>query len=179
MGESGLPSPGGVLDAETVSNFNDTWKQLLVDNNKSVRVFFTPTGSGCPNCFIDARGKSNGIYTSGSNPFPAGQFNKPFPVGTTCPVCQGSHQIFVDDGSRTYTALLVHSPKDIEFQPVNENTNVVRTTTLACSFSDMGRANYAIIEGERMVRVKRPVRRGFDPPQFVHTVWVSQDGGVV
>ncbi len=176
MGESGLPSPGGALDSDTVAQFNSTWRQLMVDNNKSVRVFFEPTGSGCPNCFIDARGKSNGIYTGGSNTFPLGQFNKPFPTGTVCRVCQGSHQIYVDDGSETYTALLVHSPKDIDFTPVNENTNIIKTTTLSCSFHDMGRANYAIIEGSRMVRLKDPVRRGFDPPQFVHTVWVTEDG---
>lgn len=177
MGESGLPSPGGVLDTATVNEFNNTLRQLMVDNNKSIRVFFEPTGSGCPNCFIDANGKSNGIYTGGSNSFPLGQFNKPFPVGTKCPVCKGSHQIFVGDSSETYTALLVHSPKDIDFTPVNENTNIVKTTTVLSSFNDMGRANYAIIEGERMVRLKRPIKRGFSPPQFVHTVWVSQDQG--
>lgn len=175
MGES-LPTAGAFLNADALSQFNGAMDQMIVDNNKPVRVFFDPVGSGCPNCFIDANGRSNGVYTGGMNPFGLGQFNKSFPIGTTCPVCQGSHQIFTEDSSKTYSAMLTHNPEEIKFEPVNENTNIIKSVTVACSFSDMRRANYAMIEGERMVRLTNPVHRGFAPANYVHTVWISQDG---
>lgn len=172
--DENLPLAGLFVDQELKDLFNDSIDQLMVDLNVDVQLYFEPTASGCPNCGIAPDKTSNGKYNS-SNAFLAGQFNRPFPVGGKCPVCQGSHKIFTEQTIK-YHALVGRVGKDLEFRQTGiDPTNVVRTKTKRLSFNDVKRAKKALIEGEIFVRLRDPVRTGLAPAQFVKTYWKKQD----
>jgi hypothetical protein len=169
-----LPTPGKFVGPTLKTLFNESIDQLLADLGREITLFFTPSASGCPNCFSAPDGNSNGVYDS-NNPFGLGQFNKPFPDGTKCPVCQGSHKILTTQ-SANYTALLGRNPEDIDVTQFGlQPTNVMRTKTQVVAFHDIKRAEKALIEGEIYVRLRDPVLAGLAPPQFTKTFWVKQD----
>lgn len=173
-----LPTAGRFVSTELRELFDDSLDQMIADIGREVKLFFPPTASGCPNCFSGPDRRSNGIYDT-ANPFGLGQFNKPFPNGSTCPVCRGSHQILTES-STTYTGLLKWNPEDIDVTPYGHNpANVVRTKTQAFAKEDIKRATKAMIDGEVVVRITDGVPAGLGSvtkaPRYVKAFWVKQD----
>lgn len=174
MADKNLPSAGLFVTDDLKTLFNSSINQLRADLGRTLKVFFEPSASGCPNCFAGPDGSSNGVYDT-ANPFPAGQFNKNFPQGATCPVCQGSHEILTER-SETYTVLRKWAPEDFDATQYGTlPTNVVRTKTDISARNDFKRAVKAELEGETLVRITDPVPAGLAPPQFVVVFWKKQD----
>ena len=175
MGVENLPAAGGLLTSDLKQLHEDTIKQLMADGGTKIKLFFDPTSTECPNCFIAPDGRSNGVYTGGSNPNPLGQFNKPFPKGSACPVCGGSHKI-LSSSTAEYTALIRWNPQDLGVLPEGfQPANVARTLTLIVAFEDAKRAKKALIEGNVCVRLRDPVPAGFGSNKpFARTFWIKQ-----
>ncbi len=174
MPDKNLPTPGLFVTDGLKDLFNSSINQLRADLGRVLTVFFEPTASGCPNCFAGPDGSSNGVYDV-ANPFPAGQFNKTFPDGATCPVCQGSHKILTQQ-SATYQVLRKWNPENFDATQYGAvPANVVRTKTDIAARTDFKRAVKAELEGETLVRIVDPIPAGLAPPQFVVAFWKKQD----
>ncbi len=170
MGES-LPTRGLFLTEEFEEIYIDTVKQLISDFGRTVKLFFKPGFTECPNCFSGPDSKSNGKYDF-SNPNPLnGALNKPFPNGGICPVCTGSHKIPIER-SVSYTANIYTVSKDSEFLEEGINPQSVRRTKMVISaFEDLKKTEKALIDGELYVRLRDPIKRGFHSLNFVVCFW--------
>lgn len=170
-----LPARGLFVSSELQQEFEQSIDQLIADLGYTITLFFQPATSGCPNCGRGPDGKSDGTYTDADNPFPAGQFNIPFPDGGTCPVCRGSNDILTEQ-SQTYTALLKYDPEDIDFEQTGkEPTQIVRTKTQLVAFNDIKRTVKAKIEGEFYVLFRDPIRTGLQSRSHVRAWWQKQE----
>lgn len=166
-----LPPKGLFVSTELQQEFEQSIDQLIADLGFTIKLIFEPVASGCPNCGRGPDGESDGIYTDLANPFPAGQFNIPFPDGGQCPVCKGSNKILTES-SQTYTALLNYDPDEIDFEPTGRDpTQVVRTKMQLVAFNDVKRAVKAEIEGEFYGLLREPIRTGLQKRSHVRAWW--------
>ena len=177
MSES-LPARGGFITDDDINAFNADIKQVMSDMGKPVRLFFEPIASGCPNCLALPNGMSNGQYDS-SNPFQInGPLHKPFPNGSRCFVCQGSHKIYLQQDTETYTSLIKYFPEDTDIGPEgNSPDQTIRTKMVISARNDIKRSKKAIIDGKECVRIREEVPRGIQAREFVVAWWKVLNNG--
>ena len=166
-----LPPAGKFVDDSLKTLFKETIDQVIADLGRTVTLYFSPSASGCPNCFAGPDGSSNGLY-DGANPFPlGGAFNKPFPTGGRCPVCKTSHKILTEQ-SKDYTANIGRAPKDSDFtQEGTSPENVVTTKMQIVAFDDIKRSKKALIDGELYVLLRDPIKTGLQNLDYVRAFW--------
>jgi len=174
MGES-LPIAGKYVTDALKAQFKDTIDQLISDMGRVITLYFEPTASGCSNCGIGPNGKSNGIYNS-SNPFTLnGRYNRAFPTGGICPICRGTNKIFTAS-TQQYTALIGRSPKDIDYEAVGGiPENIYSTKMQVVAYEDLKRAKFAMIDGEKCVRIQDPVKTGLSDLRYTKCWWRKED----
>jgi len=173
MGES-LPPPGLYVDAALVDLFKGTIDQLISDMGRAVVLYMPPVGSGCPNCLSGPDGRSKGIYNVANTFVINTTMHRPFPNGSICPVCHGSHQILTPV-TLTYTALISRAPKNMKFSELGTTPeNVYLTKMQIVAFEDVRRCDKAIIDGEYCVRLTDPVRTGLKVLNYVRCFWQKQ-----
>lgn len=173
MAQENLPSKGLFVDNAILNIYQTNIDQLISDLGYPVKIFLEPTTSGCPNCFRAPNGKSNNRYDS-SNPFTINaELHKPFPNGSRCPVCIGTHKIFTER-SITYTASISRAPQDLDYTQLGQNIepqNVFRTKMLAVAFNDCLHAKKALINGEMCVPIRKPIRTGLQELRYCRMWW--------
>ena len=121
MANQNLPVAGKYVDDSLVTLYGTTIDQLIADMGRNITLYLPPTASGCPNCKIGFDGSSQGT-TDGSNPFTGEPYNRPFPTGGLCPVCQGTHQILTTN-TATYKVLIQREPKDLNWQQYGKDVD--------------------------------------------------------
>lgn len=174
MGEN-LPSTNKYVTDALKDLFVETIDQLIVDLGRTITLYFEPSASGCPNCGMGPDGKSNGVYNA-SNPFPLNeQYHRVFPDGSICPICRGSHKILTEQ-SQNYTALINRAPKDLDYEAIGAiPQNVYTTKCQVVAYDDIKRAKFAIIDGERCVRIRMPTKTGLKDLKYVKGWWKRED----
>lgn len=177
MASEQLPLKGLYIDDALVDLFTETIQQLISDMGRKIDIYLPPTASGCPNCKLGPDGTSQGIYIS-SNPFMLdGQYNKPFPTGSICSVCKGTHTIKTIRKVQ-YTALISRAPRELRFGATGKEfdiNNMFLTKTVKESFDDIKNAEKAVIDGNTVVPVRDIIRTGLRDLNFVRMFWQKID----
>lgn len=171
MAES-LPSSPLYVTSSLRSLFKSTLEQLMTDLGQTVTLYMPSTPSGCPNCKDSFDGGSLGEYDN-ANPFTAGgQYNKQFPTGGICPVCQNTNKIWLSPKTVNYTALITRRPKDIDYDEIGASPeHVFKTKTVGTSYEDIFGAEKAKIETFMCVRLQEPIKTGLKDRNFVQAYW--------
>ena len=174
MAES-LPDAGKYVDDSLKSLFRETIDQLIADLGRTVKLYFEPAASGCPNCFAGIDGRSNGRYDN-SNPYTVGhKWHRPFANGTICPVCRGTHKI-KEENSANYTATIQRAPKELNYNALGaQPTNVYKTKMVIEAYNDLLRTKKALIDGVLCVRIYEPVKTGLKDLRYVRCYWQAVD----
>lgn len=173
MADQNLPTPGAYVDDNLVTLYGDTIDQLISDFGRNVIFYLPPSESGCPNCEQGFDGSSQGVPAS--NPFPLGSpFNKTFPTGGLCPVCQGTHKILVPV-TQTYKSSIQRTPKDFEYTQYGidfDPGNVVKLKNKMVTFEDIKIAEKALIDGDLYTRIRYPIKTGLRDLRYVQSFWM-------
>jgi len=170
-----LPVPGRYLTATLKQQYQNAISQIIADMGREVTLHLPPTESGCPNCkFISMGGRSQNVYNA-SNPFPAGPYNRQFPNGVRCSVCNGEHVIKTVK-TAIWRATVVKRPEDYEYTeggPLPENVALTKFRTEA--WDDVCNCVRATIDGLDYDRLSEPYKRGMgneaDDLKFVECFW--------
>jgi len=171
MPDQGLPQPGRFVTNALVTLYQDRITQLIADLGRNVIFTLPPHEVDCPNCGWDyVQNRSNNIYTanvSGVN------FDKSFPTGTRCPVCQGRGKL---EFSRTAThkCLIGFSPPPEEFDYTAYGltpTQVIRLKNRSTIVEDLEKATFATIDGYECERIVIPRKSGLRDIAFVTSYW--------
>ncbi|MHA2341935.1 MAG: hypothetical protein ACXADW_08650 [Candidatus Hodarchaeales archaeon] len=177
MGNESLPTPGQFVTNELVNLYGTTIDQIIADFGRTMTIYLPPSTSGCPNCDKGFDGSSQGIVQT-SNVFPVGSpFNRPFPQGGVCPVCQGTHKIEIPRTAQ-YTFTILRAPKDFNYTQYGkdiEPANVVQTKTVLASFNDVKNAIKVLIDGDLYNPLRYPLKTGLRDLRYVKMWWLRID----
>lgn len=171
MADQGLPQPGRFITDGLVNLFQDRISQLIADLGRDVTLVLTPIQVDCPNCGFDfVNNRSNNVYTSNASGV---SFNKSFPTGQKCPVCQGKGRL---EFSRSIVqqSLVGFGPAPEEFNYEEFGLTpdqVMRTKNKLNILEDLMAAQYAIIDGFECERITIPRKTGLRDLAFVVTYW--------
>jgi hypothetical protein len=173
MGDQNLPSPGLFIDDNLVTLYGETIDQIISDLGRDVTFYLPPSESGCPNCEPGFDGSSQGV-TQSPNPFPLGSpFNKSFPTGGFCPVCNGTHKILVPV-VRTYQSSIQRNPKDFDYEQYGidfQTANVMKLKNRLTIFEDVKNAEKVLIDGDIYVPIRHPIKTGLRDLRYVQSWW--------
>jgi len=169
--DQNLPNAGLFVNDNLVNVYNSRLKQLISDMGRDIVLTLQPLQVDCPNCGWDfTQGRSNNQYTSNAS---GDNFNKSFPTGTRCPVCQGVGKL-IFQRTYDYKALVGFSPPPEEFNYTEYGITpdqVVRTKTTIETFRNMELAQYAKIQGVEYEKITQPRKTGLRDDLFVLVYW--------
>ncbi len=175
--DQGLPTPGAFVDDALVTLYGETIDQLISDFGRVVKFFAPPQESGCPNCEKGFDGSSQGV-SQASNPFPVGSpFNRSFPAGGLCPVCNGTHVIPTQQTCDLKSSIQ-RAPKDFEYTQYGKDFdpgNVVKLKNKLVAFELIKTAKKAIIDGDTYTPMRYPVKTGLRDLRYVQSWWMRID----
>lgn len=173
MADQNLPTPGAFVDDNLVALYGTTIDQLISDFGRNVTLYLPPSESGCPNCEPGFDGSSQGVAQS--NPFPTGSpFNKSFPAGGFCPVCNGTHKIIVPV-TQTYKVSIQRKPSDLDYTQYGVDfnpANVVKLKSKLVTFEDFKIAEKVLVDGDIYTPVRYPVKTGLRDLRYVQSWWM-------
>ncbi len=177
MADQALPPAGAFVDDALVALYGETIDQLIADFGRFVTLYLLPSTSGCPNCEQGFDGSSQGV-TQVSNPFPIGSpFNRGFPDGGLCPVCNGTHKI-VTPRSVTYKTSIQRTPQDFDYNQWGKDFdpgNVIRLKNKLATFDDIKQAKKALVDGDLYKPLRYPIKTGLRDLRYVQHVWMRVD----
>jgi rubredoxin len=171
MADQGLPQPGRFVTNALVTLYQDRITQLIADLGRNVTFTLTPHELNCPNCGFDyTLNRSNNIYTSNASGV---NFNKSFPTGTRCPVCQGKGKL---EFSRTaiHKCLIGFGPAPEEFDYRLYGlipTQVIRLKNRSNIIEDLEKSQFAIIDGYECEKIAIPRKSGLRDIAFINSYW--------
>ncbi len=173
MSESSLPEYGGLIGNDVIKQFKTYMDQILVDLGRQIILNMPPSRQDCPNCGYDSiRKRSNNRYNN-NNPNPLGPLHKEFADGQRCPVCNGQG-ILNTTRSVNYTAAISKTIKEREIEDHDIGTfnpNMVKTTTILSSFSDILSCVSASIDGQSYKLIGKPIKAGLRDLIRVKAYW--------
>ncbi len=171
MPDQGLPPEGRFVGDPLVNLYQNRIKQLIADLGRNVTFTLIPHQIDCPNCGWDySQNRSNNIYTSNSSGV---NFNKTFPTGQRCPVCQGRGRLEFQR-SAVYKCLIGFGPAPEEFDYKFyglEPTQVIRLKNALAIFEDLDKSQYANIDGFECEKITIPRKSGLRDLAFVTSYW--------
>ena len=171
MADQGLPPAGRFVGDPLVNLFQDRIKQLISDLGRNVTFNLTPQQLDCPNCGWDyTQSRSNNIYTSNAS---GDNYNKPFPTGQRCPVCQGKGKLNI---ARTIThkCLIGFAPPPEEFNYESYGLvpdQVIRLKNALSVYTDIDKAQFATIDGFECEKIAIPRKTGLRDLAFMVSYW--------
>ena len=171
MAEQRLPPAGRFVGDPLVNLFQNRIKQLISDLGRNVTFTVTPQHINCPNCGWDyTHSRSNNIYTSNAS---GDNYNKSFPTGTRCPVCNGAGKLKI---KRTivHKCLIGFGPPPEEFNYETYGlvpTAVIRLKNALSILPDLEQAQFAVIDGFECEKIAVPRKTGLRDLAFTVTYW--------
>ena len=171
MADQGLPSPGRFITDALVNLYQSRIQNLISDGGRNVTFTLIPHEVNCPNCGWDyTTNRSNNIYTSNASGV---AYNKIFPTGQRCPVCQGRGKI-VFKRTVTHKCLIGFGPPPEEFNYEAFGlvpTQVFRLKNAISIIDDLDAAQFATIDGYDCEKIAFTRKTGLRDIAFVQTYW--------
>jgi rubredoxin len=171
MADQGLPPAGRFVGNPLVNLYQNRIKQLISDLGRDVTFTLTPHEINCPNCGWDyTQGRSNNIYTANAS---GATYNKTFPTGGRCPVCQGK-------GKLQFTRTVVYkcligfgpAPEEFDYQAYGlVPDQVIRLKNALAIFDDINNAQFITIDGFECEKITIPRKSGLRDLAFITSYW--------
>jgi len=164
---------GNYITSDIMDTYHVALESLVKDLSRPVIFHYSPTVSGCLNCFYDSINHRSSNRYDASNPFLLGTtYHIAFVDGQTCPVCKGVGKITTAQ-SGVYNCVVRWRNKPYEFAGINNGTdgltgNIpnadVYIKTFVERMSNIEKCVGATIDGVYCIPTMKPTSRGLCTP---------------